>query len=55
MKIENAHEVGYEKKIIFIMCLLALYVQLLRGQNRYGFVWAVVISPRKLPIKMTKL
>jgi len=27
-----------------------LYVQLLRGQNRYGLVCAVMINPPELPI-----
>jgi len=35
----------------FIMWLL--YVQLLRGQNRYGIMWALMINPPELPI-MTK-
>jgi len=34
--------------LFFIVWLL--YVQLLRGKNRYGLVWAVMINPPELPI-----
>jgi len=27
-----------------------LFVQLLRRKNRYGLVWAIIISPPELPI-----
>jgi len=37
-----------QENVRFIMWLL--YVQLLRGQNRYGLVCAVMINPPELPI-----
>jgi len=53
-KTENAQK-ARNKRLLFIMWLL--HVQLLRGQNRYGFVWAVIINPPELPFSqlMTKL
>ena len=50
IRIENAHIVR-KKNFIFYYATVSLYVvQLLGGQNRYVFVWAVMINPPKLPI-----
>ena len=42
-RIENAHKVR-KKTFIFTVFMWLLYVQLLWGQNRYAFVWAVRIN-----------
>jgi len=41
--------IKYAIKFSFSITWL-LYVQLLRGKNRYGLIWAVVINPPELPI-----
>jgi len=46
-RIENAHEV---RKKIFVFIMWLLQILLLRGKNRYGLVWAVMINPSELPI-----
>jgi len=33
----------------FVFTMWQLYAELLRGQNRYGLVWAVTINPPELP------
>ena len=47
MRIESAHKV---RKETFVFHNVAVIVQLLWGQNRYGLVWAVMINPPELPI-----
>jgi len=50
-RIENAHKVR-KKTFIFTVFMWLLYVQLLWGQNRYAFVWAVRINlPRTVARK----
>jgi len=43
-RIENAHKEGYARTLSLLFMWL-LYVQLLGEQNRYAFVWAVMINP----------
>jgi len=39
----------YARKLLFFIKWL-FYVQLLRGQNKYRLVWAVITNPLELPI-----
>jgi len=39
----------YPRKFSFLVMWL-LNVKLLKGKNRYGLVWAIIINPHELPI-----
>ena len=51
--LQTTHElrmrINYARKI-FVFFMWLLCVQLLRRKNRYGLVWAIMISPPELPV-----